>query len=662
MKSPLPLLFLVTSILMGCDSSNGDVDETAVSAIDAEELPVSLPAMDNDQAPVESDPVISEQSIEDSNNQEELIVVENSDESVTSENIENEGAINKVEASLELVSDKTIRITWQTTPTALFYRVLENLDGISGFTAVSAELDATTSSYDRRVALYASVNARYVVQSCNDQGCADSAPVMVEGTLDDSIGYIKASNTGSSHEFGSSISLSADGNTLVVGAPLEASTSTGINSDPVFFPIGATAGAVYVFARIDERWQQQAYVKASNTGHMDNFGRSVSLSADGNTLAVGAPREDSSASGINGDQADDTATNSGAAYTFIRDNGVWQQQAYIKASNANEGFDVEFGFSVSLSADGNTLAVGARSEDNAATGINSNQNNNSANNSGAAYVFIRTLELWEQQAYVKANNTGNGDFFGWSVALSEDGNTLAVGARSEGSAATGVNGDQNDNSQLGAGAVYVFNRNESIWQQQAYVKASNPERFDNFGVAISLSADGNTLVVGSTGESSSVTGINADQSDNSSMESGAAYVFVRVGELWQQQAYLKASNTDEMDNFGISVSLSADGNTLAVGADQESSAATGIDGDQDNQSFKSGAVYTFVRRDNLWQQQAYVKASNTEPEDLFGAALSLSADGDTLAAGAVLEDSDATGINGDQGDNSVDNSGAVYFY
>ncbi|MBK9757478.1 MAG: histidine kinase, partial [Nannocystis sp.] len=114
--------------------------------------------------------------------------------------------------------------------------------------------------------------------------------------------------------------------------------------------------------------------------------------------------------------------------------------------------------------------------------------------------------------------------------------------------------------------------------------------------------------------------------------------------------YFKASNTEAGDVFGyIDVELSADGNTLAVGSRREDSAATGIGGDQaDNTASLAGAVYVFVRANNVWSQQAYIKASNTEAVDLFGYCLALSSDGNTLAVGALSEDSAATGIDADQ--------------
>jgi hypothetical protein len=306
-----------------------------------------------------------------------------------------------------------------------------------------------------------------------------------------------------------------------VGAQGEDSNATGVGGDQTDNSANA-AGAVYVYSRSGSTWVHQAYVKASNTGTDDNFGNSVALSADGNTLAVGAYGEDSNAIGVNGNQAGNSSPASGAVYVFSRSGSTWVQQAYVKASNT--GADDYFGENVALSADGNTLAVGARYEDSNANGIGGNQTNNSASNAGAVYVYSRSGTTWSPQAYVKASNTEGGDFFGWSVALSADGNTLAVGATNENSNATGIGGDQTNNSASQSGAVYVFSRSGSTWSQQAYVKASNTGAFDSFGASVALSADGNTLAVGAPSEDSNATGIGGDQTNNSASNAGAVYL------------------------------------------------------------------------------------------------------------------------------------------
>jgi hypothetical protein len=284
----------------------------------------------------------------------------------------------------------------------------------------------------------------------------------------------------------------------------------------------------------------------------------------------------------------------------------------------------------------------------------------------------------KQVAYLKASNPKanahfgeGGTLQGHGVALSGDGNTLAVGAPFESSGAKGINGNQNDNSVYAAGAVYVFIRRNNEWTQQAYIKASNPGQGYKFGHFVSLSQDGNTLAVSAYYEASAAKGINGDQNDKSIPQAGAVYVFTRTGMNWSQQAYIKASNTGEPgvgdqlgdgDQFGFSIGLSADGNTLAVGAIGEDSGAKGINGDQnDNSQQGSGAVYIFTRSGATWSQQAYVKPSNTDTNDLFGYAVGLSADGNTLAASSYDEDSSAREINGVM-DKNRRGSGAIYVF
>jgi hypothetical protein len=325
------------------------------------------------------------------------------------------------------------------------------------------------------------------------------------------------------------------------------------------------------------------------------------------------------------------------------------QQAYLKASNtdAGDGFA-----SVAISVD--TLVVGAAGESSNARNVNGNQSDNSAPNSGAAYVFLRSGTNWVQQAYLKASNAEANDEFGDRVAMSGD--TIVVSAGGESSSATGVNGNQSNNNATSSGAAYVFVRSGASWEQQAYLKASNTRAFAYFGTpAIS----GDTVVIGAWGDSSSVTGVNGNPTSYNANAAGAAYVFVRNGTNWSQQAFLKASNTGAIDNFGDSVAV--DGDTIVVGAPQEESNATGVNGNQsDNSAPNAGAAYVFVRNGTNWTQQAYLKASNTGAGDQFGVSVTVS--GDTIVIGAGLESSSATGVNGNENDNSAPRSGAAYVF
>jgi hypothetical protein len=335
----------------------------------------------------------------------------------------------------------------------------------------------------------------------------------------------------------------------------------------------------------------------------------------------------------------------------------FESVAYLKASNT--GPEHQFGRAIALSSDGSTLAVGAIGESSAATGIGGNQDDRSAAGAGAVYVFTWSGATWTQQAYVKASNTGVSDGFGQSVALSADGSTLAVGAPLEDSAAIGIGGNQDDDSAVLSGAVYVFTRTGATWRQEAYVKPFNTGANDLFGWSMALSADGSTLAVGAISEDSAASGIDGDPADDSAMDSGAVYVFARTGAEWSQRAYVKASNPGARDHFGSSVTLSADGSILAVGASSEDSAATGVDGDQaGDAAMDSGAVYVFQRSGTRWGQSAYLKSSNAGSGDAFGTSATLSADGSTLAVGAVGESS----AGGNQGDDSAASSGAVYVF
>src|SRR5882672_7620572 len=489
---------------------------------------------------------------------------------------------------------KELQFSWASIAGATFYRLLENPDGGASFNQVATNITAT--SYNHTIPVHRRVNASYVLAACNAGGCTPSVALTLDSGLTQAIGYVKASNTEADDLFGFSIALSGDGNTLAVGAANEDSGTTGINSSPN--ESAAQAGAVYVYKRTAGNWSQQAYVKASNTGTNDHFGTSVALSGDGNTLAVGAFGEASGTTGID-TTPNEAAPFAGAVYVYFRSGSSWSQQAYVKASNT-DFFDL-FGTSVALNGDGGTLAVGAVNEASSSTGIESTPNN-SAPGAGAVYVYTRTGTTWAQQAYVKASNTAQGDNFGNSVALSSDGNTLAVGAPAQ---------PTPDASPGGAGAAYVYTRTSGgIWSQQALVTASNPqagdlvEAGDNFGGSVALSGDGNTLAVGAQFEDSGRTGITAGivdeaTSGNAVHDSGAVYVYKRTAGTWSQQAYVKASNVGADDNFGNSVALSNDGNTLAVGALQEDGGGTGIASSTgivsvpDDTANNAGAVYLY---------------------------------------------------------------------
>ncbi|MBO1007431.1 MULTISPECIES: FG-GAP repeat protein [Acidovorax] len=587
---------------------------------------------------------------------------------------------------------------WDATAGATHYELFEDPDGLSPLPEAQVGGAIAPTSYAHSLAaqlLHERVNANYRLRACNASGCGAFTSAVVPD-LAKAIGYFKASNSDQGKGlYGASVTLSADGSTLAVGAPDEGSKSTGINGDQADDSL-RSAGAVYVFTRSSGGWSQQAYIKASNNREVllfgsiplatARFGTSVSLSSDGNTLAVGAPDESSNARGVDGNQTDAQTPGAGSAYVFTRSSGAWSQHAYVKASNTQAKADIviglgvfgvrypaQFGSSVALSADGRVLAVSAPGDTSNAKGINGNQQDTSAPFAGAVYVFARTPASWTQQAYIKASNTAEQTQFGSALALSEDGRTLAVGSKHEHGASSGINGAQTGSGALFSGAAYVYVHNgDGQWSQQAYVKSSNADAFDSFGYSVALSADGNTLAVGAPKESSDTDGINKAPGPRSLIGAGAAYVFTRSNSNWSQQAFIKPSKAGVNAAFGSSLALSADGNTLAVASTSEAGSGKGFNANQAELSAgAAGAAYIFQRSGSAWTQKAYVKASNTDPLDHFGASIALSADGTTMAAGATGEGSLATGIQGNQADNSgapvisaggMAGVGAVYLY
>ena len=514
------------------------------------------------------------------------------------------------------------------------------------------------------------------------------------------VAYIKASNAeaydhfacggGNQGHTGTSIALSGDANTMAVGAPFESGGSRGVNGNQNDNSMYA-AGAVYVYIRQGQSWTQQAYVKASNPGLNDHFGSSVALSRDGNTMAVAAHWEASSATGINGNQNDDSIPQAGAVYVFTRTGTTWTQQAYVKASNTGKadegntpGDGDQFGFSLALSGDGNTLAVGAITEDSGAQGINGNDKDDAAVSAGAVYVFARTGTTWRQEAYVKPATNEAGDLFGFSVGLSSDGNTLAAAAFNESSSGHGVN-PQHDNKFGQSGALFVFTRQNGNWSQQAFIKGSKSEPSDGFGFALSMSDDGNTIAVGAGDEACLTPGIDppgcaddAPPGRGANIWVGAAYVFARTGTTWKEQTFIKAPNARPYNSFGVRLALSGDGNALAVTSYLEDNAGHGVRPPQlqqfliqeifngwrehKNEAEESGAAYLFTRSGDKWTAGAWIKGDNTDAGDEFGSAVAISGDGHTIVFGAHQEDSAARGVNGNQGDNSASDSGAAYVF
>ncbi len=278
-------------------------------------------------------------------------------------------------------------------------------------------------------------------------------------------------------------------------------------------------------------------------------------------------------------------------------------------------------------------------------------------------MFVRTAGVWSQQAYLKPASVGTfqeGDYFGWSVAVSGD--TVVVGAQVEDSASLGVNSTPNE-SAPDAGAAYVFVRTAGVWSQQAYLKPASvgtTQRGDYFGYSVAVSGD--TVVVGAFWEDSASLGVNST-SNESVFDAGAAYVFVRTAGVWSQQAYLKPASvgTNQAgDHFGGSVAVSDD--TVVVGAPGEHSDSLGVNSTPNESAPFAGAAYVFVRTAGVWSQQAYLKPAavgTTQRGDNFGDSVAVS--GDTVVVGASIESSASLGVNSTPND-SVYAAGAAYLF
>ncbi len=390
------------------------------------------------------------------------------------------------------------------------------------------------------------------------------------------------------------VAVSVSGDTAVVGA--------------LWVDVGANTnqGAAYVFVRSGGAWPQQKKLTASDGAAEDRLGISVSVSGD--TAVVGAADADS-------------------AYVFVRSGSAWTEEDKLTASAAEVG--VQFGCAVSLSGD--TAVVGART---AAIGGGTDQ--------GAAYVFVRSGGVWDEEEELLAADGAAFDIFGTSVSVSGD--TVVVGAHHADVVVTGNN----------RGAAYVFVRASGTWTEEEKLTASDGADLDEFGNAVSVSGD--TVVVGSyfaevgshgnqgavyvfdlswknvdsSGAASDCFGWAVSMSGDTAVVGapgaggvGAAYVFVKSGGIWKEEQKLTASDGIAGDFFGHSVFV--DDDTAIVGAP----VGDGIVAD-------TGAAYVFVRSGSTWADEDKLFASDGAADDLFGQSVSLS--GDTAVVGASQAD------------------------
>jgi len=321
---------------------------------------------------------------------------------------------------------------------------------------------------------------------------------------------INASNYGFDDNFGWAVAI--DGDVAMVSAIFQDTTV-------------ANSGSVYEFTRSGSTWTQQQEIQSSDIQNNDQFGHDIAL--DGNYMIVGVPEEDTG------------AAQAGSAYIFLNTT-TWTQQQKLQKSGTKTNLDR---FGVSVDIDGTSCIIGATRDNTARSG------------KGNAYVFTRSGTTWTQQQELSASDEGNGDYFGWSVAIKGD--TCVVGAYNE--AAGGTD----------AGAAYVFTRSGSTWTEQQKLVASDASAGDEFGYRVAVNDDENLIMV------------SAPEAPGADTSTGAIYVFTLVGSIWTEQQILTASDAQNSDVFGRAMEL--DGTTLAVGAHLEDTTQT-----------SAGSAYIFV--------------------------------------------------------------------
>jgi hypothetical protein len=343
-------------------------------------------------------------------------------------------------------------------------------------------------------------------------------------------------------------------------------------------PDEGEAGAAYVFTRSDGIWTERATLVAPVRASGDKFGFNVAIAGD--TAVVGAPN------------VDRTIPDRGVAYVFVGSGEFWRLQATLAASDATPGDAL--GFDVAISGD--TVVAGAPRVVGNVVGVGP----------GAAYVFTRTGEAWSEQAKLTSSDASANDQFGYSVGVSGD--TAAVGV---------VNDDIG--AAVDQGSARVFTRSGSTWTQQAKLVAADGAPGDGMGFSISISGD------------TVATGAYLDDI-GSNPKQGSAYVFVRNGASWAQQAKLTAPDGAIADLFGRA--LAVDRDTLVVGAHFD-------EAEGEHTLAQQGSAYVYNRVRDEWSAPTKLTAA---AGGAFGVSVGVS--GHTLIAGAGFT---TVGNNANQG-------------
>ena len=314
------------------------------------------------------------------------------------------------------------------------------------------------------------------------------------------------SDGASNESFGTSLKVSADGTTAVIGSP----------NDSVD---GIASGSAIVYTRTNGTWTQQQILTAADAANGDNFGRSAAISSDGTTIVVGAPQDSMS-----------PGTHQGSVSIFVRSGSTWNQQAtLVKPDGAT---DDGFGQEVATSGDGSSVLVGTPSD---FVGLIRKGSVSHFTRSGVSWSFAQTL--------LQTGGAAD-DNFGTSIAMTPDGTTAIIGSPYDSIGA-----------QINQGSVSVFIRPAGTWTSQALLTQPGGTQSDGFGVSVAISSDGNTAIAGANYDK--VSGITSQ---------GSATVLSRSGAAWTPGQLLVPKQGIANESFGAAVSLSADGHLAAVGA------------------------------------------------------------------------------------------------
>ncbi|MCH9662587.1 MAG: FG-GAP repeat protein [Gammaproteobacteria bacterium] len=350
-------------------------------------------------------------------------------------------------------------------------------------------------------------------------------------------------------------------------------------------------------------------------------------------------------------------------HTYVRKSDNWIKKTVISPHQPDiEGIGFSTGFSaagpyqVALSDDGSTLAIGDSSwKDNPPT-YHISGTRNVIESVGAVQIYTRLRGQWKRQAILRASNPGHRDNFGISIALSADGNTLAVGANGEDDSTNSASAEpgKDNNDAYNAGAVYIFNRSDGKWHQHSRVKAREPKAFDFMGDFVALSADGKTLAAAVDYDRGSYMDYTirrflpvGESFPIDPRESGAIYIFTFSDNTWKQQDILYRQNESTGGHIITSMSLSADGNVLAVGAPFTHTPwpAEG-DGKEKEVSIieRTGSASIFARSGGLWSQRAHMRPSIPIKDGHFGYYVSASPDGGTVIIAVSTEHPDTDNL------------------